>query len=511
MAVANFFSRASVAAAHVLDGFDDSAFVKRVSRCTAAVAFDANAASTSEGVAALELSIDLFARFYPTLAIIALDGDPLTTALQLKLRSLAHKINPVIDLDGKLRKAACCLVLGRTGLAGDVPRVFVGSEGWTAKLSLQSPVGSADTRNPFGAAFAACLGVANVFRKVFADQLPHGGTDDEIELDVLHYSHESSSTGVALPDVIDIGETHLVGVGAIGRAAVWGLARTGGLTGRLHLIDSETIELSNLQRYVGTISKSVNKIKVKSAAALLADRPGLSVVPHYKRWGEYLRERANCNLETIAVALDSAADRVAVQASLPRRIVNAWTQPGDLGVSRHGFVAGPCLMCLYLPTGKVPNESDLVARALRLPEPEIRTLLHIGATVDGSLVQRISDAAGVPLGDLVGFVGLPLRVFYSKAVCGTTVFGSPDGGERGAMAVPMAFQSALAGVLLAAELIENTLKLRRSVVPPVSKINLMRPLGRLLNEPAAKHSSGRCICQDPVYVDAYTRKFSAAH
>jgi len=90
----------------------------------------------------------------------------------------------------------------------------------------------------------------------------------------VHYSHESSSTGVALPDVIDIGETHLVGVGAIGRAAVGVGAKLVVFTGRLHLIDSGLIELSNLQRYVGTISKSVNKIKVKSAAALLADRRG---------------------------------------------------------------------------------------------------------------------------------------------------------------------------------------------------------------------------------------------
>src|SRR6266403_734495 len=43
----------------------------------------------------------------------------------------------------------------------------------------------------------------------------------------------------------------------------------------------------------------------------------------------------------VLVALDTAADRRSVQASLPKWIANSWTQPGDLGLSVHGQFDGP--------------------------------------------------------------------------------------------------------------------------------------------------------------------------
>jgi len=90
-------------------------------------------------------------------------------------------------------------------------------------------------------------------------------------------------------------------------------------------------------------------------------------------------------------------------------------------------------------------KSDLVARALSAPEPKYALFC---TSSDGRWVvsaKNLRCGRRAPR-DLVGLWGSAPRV-YSKAVCGTTVFGSPDGGERGAMAVPMAFQSALAGVL----------------------------------------------------------------
>ena len=50
------------------------------------------------------------------------------------------------------------------------------------------------------------------------------------------------------------------------------------------------------------------------------------------------------------VALDSPEARIAVQASLPGPLYNAWTHPADVGWSRHErFGEDPCLACLYWP------------------------------------------------------------------------------------------------------------------------------------------------------------------
>jgi molybdopterin/thiamine biosynthesis adenylyltransferase len=127
---------------------------------------------------------------------------------------------------------------------------------------------------------------------------------------------------------------------------MWALARTPGLQGTLHVIDAEKIDLTNLQRYVLTGQQHVGTAKVTLANRVLQSTP-LVVHPHQQRWGEYLRTRNDWHFQRVAVALDSAADRRAVQAALPEWIVNAWTQPGDLGVSRHTFLDDQaCLTCL---------------------------------------------------------------------------------------------------------------------------------------------------------------------
>jgi hypothetical protein len=69
----------------------------------------------------------------------------------------------------------------------------------------------------------------------------------------------------------------------------------------------------------------------------------------------------------------------------------------------------------------------------------------------------------------------------------------------------MAFQSALAGILLAAGLVGEGAGLRvrtgRKVV-----IDLLRPLGTDLLVPTAKHPGGYCLCQDPDYQAAFRAK-----
>jgi hypothetical protein len=237
----------------------------------------------------------------------------------------------------------------------------------------------------------------------------------------------------------------------------------------------------------------------------------LRFIEHPSVWGAFLRDNPEFDLDRIAVAVDTAGDRIAVQASLPRHVLNAWTQPGDLGISRHyDFVTQPCLACLYLPPGEAKSLSYLVADSLCLPEPEVRALLHSGYRVDAAFLRRVAEAATVPLDALMQFVNQSLHTFYSKAVCGTMHFAPDPNARRGEMSVPMAFQSALAGVLLAAELVADSAPLRTCSMLPLTKMNLLAPIGSQLLEPAVKHASGRCLCQDQSYQRAYRKKFGLA-
>lgn len=146
----------------------------------------------------------------------------------------------------------------------------MGSQGWAAKLSRTDPVGSGSSLLPFGAGAASCFAAANVFRTIFASQLTGAELDEKIDLSLCTYNK--------------IGETHLVGLGAIGHGSLWALARQSGLSGRLHVVDHESVELSNLQRYVLAGQAEVGLSKAALATNALRCT-ALEVEAHPMKWG----------------------------------------------------------------------------------------------------------------------------------------------------------------------------------------------------------------------------------
>jgi len=69
----------------------------------------------------------------------------------------------------------------------------------------------------------------------------------------------------------------------------------------------------------------------------------------------------------------------------------------------------------------------------------------------------------------------------------------------------MAFQSAMAGIMLAREIVERSI----SNAPDwtTAKLNLLRRIpGDVITERRKKDGLGRCISHDPDYVDVYRAK-----
>lgn len=514
MALAPFFGKTALAASSVLQGFDRAAFESLLNRHVVALAFDDEAVASDEGWTAIELSVNLLARLYPRLAIV-----PLGTGAERRmpaLETLAQSINPRMDRESAT-SATLCLCVGRTAPKLAVPTIYIGSDGAVAKLSTRVPQPIGHSRNPFGAAAAACLGNANIFRAVAAAQLPHGALDGDLHLSVFDLIPNAPEPVNPPLDAPSLGEAHLVGAGAIGNAALWTLARVPFSSGLLHVVDGESVELSNVQRYVLATAADVESQKVDLAAQAftrsVADA-GFRVEAHAVRWGGYLAGLPTpWQLRRVAVALDSAFDRCSVQASLPQWIANAWTQPGDLGISAHDIAANePCLACLYLPDGPAPNEDHLVAEAIGLPgaedRMEIRTLLVNGAAVGEPFVERIASALNIPVDALREYADRSLRDFYREVACGGVLLRlSPTGGTRGVTEVPMAFQSALAGVLLAAKLVADANGVIATPRAAKAVIDVLRPVPAGLWVPISPRADGRCLCQDPDYRDAFEAKY----
>lgn len=508
MALANFFDKAAVAASAVLRKYERDRFAAMLSEHAIGVAFDDAAASCEEGQRALELSLNLLARLYPHLVL--LPSGSRADALAPVLVDLARSINPDITIDSDLRDVQVCLTVGSARARTTAQHVYVGSHGWVARVSTQEPVGSGPTNIPFGAGASACVGVANVFRYTFRAALDDANLDRDLSLSLADYTVATAERHDWPSGRANIGEVHLVGVGAIGSGAVWALRHAADVQGVLHLIDPEAVDLTNLQRYVLTTQADVGRPKVGLAAAALADSR-LDVRLWQQRWGEYL-SAASANLQTVAVALDSAKDRIAVQASLPRTIFNAWTQPGDLGLSRHAFLGdGACLACLYLPDRKLKDRDELVAEAIGLPQERqrVRHLLYTNEAIGRPLLESITAALGVPIEELLSFAAQPLRVFYQEALCGGIVLRL-GGGAMPPVEVPMAFQSAMAGIMLAAELVTHGSGLNEEAFGTVVRLNLLRPLQSYLAFRTKKAPGGRCLCQDSDYSARYRGKWGGS-
>jgi hypothetical protein len=200
-----------------------------------------------------------------------------------------------------------------------------------------------------------------------------------------------------------------------------------------------------------------------------------------------------------------------VQAALPQWIGNAWTQPGDLGISVHERFdgTGACLACLYLPSGAVPNEDELVASALGIPQriADVRTLLHNGVGVGRPLLQAVAQGLDLPLEEVVAYEGKTIRDLYVQGICGGGLIPlGAMGMPRQELHVPLAHQSALAGVLLAGALARRAIG-KNVATTMTTRIDITKPLGDFLTQPTLKAGSGQCICEDKDYVRAYQAKF----
>lgn len=495
MALADYFARNALSASQVLQGFDESAFRAILERVKVGVSIGSDAANSSEGRAILDLLIRLLARLYPTLVVRAETGarDYAESAMEL-----ARRINPAVEFSEE--PTVELVIGGHCPKEGVGASIYLGSDGWNGFLSLLGPQPVGRSENPFGGGVAACLGAANLFRWVFLDK----GADLDREATFSALDGEARKG----PDAALIGllgDVVLVGAGAIGNAAVWALSRLP-MKGSIWIVDHQNVDLGNLQRYVLAERSDEGRMKVEVLG------------PHFK--GSVLAKLHPQDLagfvasnghawEHMLLALDSARDRRAAQASLPRWVANAWTQPGDLGVSSHNFLDGACVTCLYLPDHAVESEDVVYASALGVPVAlqQIRELLHNGKGVPRALLEAIGQALELPMDRLLPFEGRPIRSLYTEGFCGGAVI--PLGGvgrPRQDVHVPLAHQSALAGVLLAAALVRRVLR-RDSSPTRVSRLDLQHPLPEFVTQLAAKDPRGICICQDPDFQEVYSRKY----
>jgi molybdopterin/thiamine biosynthesis adenylyltransferase len=516
MALARYFSKDLLALNKLLNT-DSSIFEEVINSKTVTLAFDENAVHTFEGNCGLDLIIRLLARFYPKLKVYDLSGT--NSEKQGELIKLAKMISGNIEIVPDAETEDILIIAGLTSIEFKTksPKFYFGSENWIAKYSVSEPKSFGKSTNPFGSGIAACLLVSNIFRTVFGDYIEYKEKDMEVELSTYSLIY-GSNQNPPLKDIM-FKDLTIAGIGAVGNGVIWALSQFETISGEIALIDSETISRTNLQRYVLFKEEDEDQDKVLVAKAFFK-QPHVNVSPCKGEWKDYIKERGNWDVDCVAVGIDSANDRIGIQSSLPRVIFNAFTEDGLIGISRHlDFVNKPCLACSYIPTSKKKSRTIEIAEECGVPDKidMVKDYYNYNAAVNEvipnytvSLLQEIANRKGIPLEKLGQYNGNKLDEFYSDFICGGTVLMlSNTENDIKEVDAPLAFQSAMAGILLAAELVKyhmnNDLKQEdRTDIYHLSPVSEINPYHRKL----VKDETGRCLCIDNDFVDRYKEKWS---
>lgn len=438
-----------------------------------------------------DLTVNILARLYPRLSITGNGNRPSL------LRRLALKINPEVEFSESSSPEHTIVVGGPGDHDGSL---IPSAAGWVARLD-HSRGRRSGRANPYSSSAAAALACADLFRRVFL----RTRTEPDFSFSLIDFDRGSGSEA-ALPPV-NLGKVAFVGVGAVGNAALWTMARHSGLRGTLHLIDPESLTLLNLQRYVLAGFKDIARAKVWLGQQALRDTL-ISVKTYQKSLEEFAADHEEFKFPTLVISTDTAAGRRSAQALLPRLVVNGWTGNRALGASWHEFSRdAACLACLYHPHGQGVSATDQAARALGLTPERAAQLWVTRQPLSEEDIGSAAKALGVSPEELGPWRGKRLGELYTDVVCGAAPIDLPGVGR--VETVPLAHQSALAGALMAAEMVKRTQpRLARvsQAEPLVSWDDVLSPPPTIWRKPRPREAG--CICTDKIYQDVYTTKWA---
>lgn len=234
---------------------------------------------------------------------------------------------------------------------------FNGSYSWTPKIDVAS-----ESTNPFGALFSASIAAGEVFKHL--GQLVEGKGSYISDLCWSSYSFKTvnyiseedlEKENPEFPGEVNLNQQTLVGCGAVGNAFSQALLLIDNIIGDLTLVDlktrpngkSETIEETNLNRYLFATPRDIGKFKasfLKSVFERSATK--LKIESWDNGFETFVNENPKYNFESVLSCVDNNTARHAIQEQIPRTILGASTNGMQIQLSLYDLALdGQCLKC----------------------------------------------------------------------------------------------------------------------------------------------------------------------
>ena len=462
-----------------------------------------DAARHPGNVAAFLLAVNLLSRMFERVQVVFPSGTEVSNhPWRLgTVHAVVEELNDTVEGSlniGAPRHSDVVLSIGeRPSIPADHEVVARGSP-WRAALDCVLPD---EGDGVFGFLYAACIGAAQVLLHILNGVNASYHPMEPFKFSILDLY--KSGAGAQMPKTLVIPETHLVGVGAVGSAAIYALSHLNDLHGVFHLIDNESVDESNLNRYVLMRRCNIGSWKVDVACEVLGHTT-IQPVPFRDSFSNYVDGYGD-SIDLLLSPIDTREGRRGLAKTLPRRVINAATGGTTVTVSTHGFNDGKaCLHCLYPPPVNQPSREEIMATDMGLSPDLCRELMRTNTPVGAALVAQIEKHRGVKPGKWEDKAGSPLDSFYVKAVCGEATLHLPAAD----MVTPLSFISASAGILLAAELVKVAHpNLTKWTLDNYFRVDTFKHPNPAFRRLVPQNQSGKCICRDHDYTEVYAEKY----
>ena len=268
-----------------------------------------------------------------------------------------------------------------------------------------------------------------------------------------------------------------------------------GARGELIVVDDDVLQTRNRLRYPLWIAPAQGR-KVDWLANLC--RSSLLTVTGVAATAEDYGETLERPPRLAISAVDTVAARAAIADVLALETLNAGVDGLQLHAARHRFGDGfACIYCGYVDASPASSELDVYVALTGLPPARVAQLLHgerlSAADIEVLVESKRLDAAGAI--ELAG--GRLMDVGRARLYAEAAI---PALGQA-RVAAP--FVSALAGAILAAEVLKTSgMRLDRRVDVDLSGW----PTG--LTSRPKQDPSGRCLCWSPIRRRAYDAMWS---
>jgi hypothetical protein len=389
----------------------------------------------------LALSVaNLVARLWPNTEVVGLDlvipesvlgSGRLSDAAPRLVKSV--RLSEPGEIDRTIR-----VTLG-TGPTADL---YATANEWSIRAGRQSVESLGGHRGPATLA-AASLIAAELFRLTIPE-LPGVRLDQTIEWNLVDYRLSIAKPQFQSREV----EVTCFGCGSVGSSALLALL-TAGASGSVIFVDDDLLQSHNRLRYPLWIERASGP-KVDWLRGV-AHGSRLRVEGHRQTAAEY-----GADLElapTLAVAaVDTVAGRAQVADVLARETLNAGVDGLQLHVARHRFADGlACVYCGYVDASPAASEVDVYVGLTGLPHGRVKRLLG-GERLAKEDVRTIANAVGIESGGLDDLVDGRL-----VDVARLRLYGAARIASLSDIAVVAPFVSAMAGAILAAEIMKPSM------------------------------------------------------